>query len=110
MVGLGGLTRYAFGWLIIPVLVFLLLFGGQRRIALTLLALAAFAAVMAPWIVRNYSVSGRAFGTAGYAIVENTLLYPEYRLQRSLEPDFSRLYLMAFLAQTEQQPAPDRHE
>ena len=28
MVGLGGLTRYAFGWLIIPVLVFLILFGG----------------------------------------------------------------------------------
>jgi hypothetical protein len=96
MVGLGGLTRYSFGWLIIPVLVFLILFGGQRRIELILIAFAAFAAVMTPWVVRNYSVSGRLFGTATYAVVENTLLYPEHRLQRSLEPDFGRLYLAAF--------------
>jgi len=96
MAGLGGLTRYAFGWLIIPVLVFLILFGGQRRVVLALIALAAFAAVMAPWVVRNYSVSGKPFGTATYAVVETTMLYPENRLQRSLEPDFSRLYMMAF--------------
>jgi hypothetical protein len=96
MAGLGGLTRYAFGWLIIPVLVFLILFGGQRRVVLALIALAAFAAVMAPWVVRNYSVSGKPFGTATYAVVETTMLYPENRLQRSLEPDFSRLYIMAF--------------
>ena len=38
MVGLGGLTRYSFGWLIIPVLVFLILFGGQRRVVLALIA------------------------------------------------------------------------
>jgi len=44
IVGLGGLTRYSFGWLIIPVLVFLILFSGQQRVALTLIALAAFVA------------------------------------------------------------------
>ena len=93
MVGLGGLTRYAFGWLILPVLVFVVLFGGQRRVVLALIALAAFAAVMAPWIARNYSVSGKPFGTATYAVMETTMLFPEYRLQRSLEPDLSRLYL-----------------
>ena len=91
-------------------LVFLVLFGGQRRVVLALIALAAFAAVMAPWIARNYNVSGKPFGTATYAIMENTMLYPEYRLQRSLEPDLSRLYLMAFLAQAQHQPAPNRHE
>jgi 4-amino-4-deoxy-L-arabinose transferase-like glycosyltransferase len=95
-VGLGGLTRYSFGWLIIPVLVFLVLFGGQRRIAVALIALAAFVAVMAPWIIRNYSVSGRPFGTATYAVLENTIFYPEYRLQRSLEPDLDRLRLVVF--------------
>jgi len=47
-------------------------------------------------VARNYYVSGKPFGTATYAVVETTLLYPENRLQRSLEPDFSRLYLMAF--------------
>ena len=96
IVGLGALTRYSFGWLFIPVLLFLILFGGQKRIVLVLIALATFAAVMAPWIVRNYNVSGRPFGTATYTIVENTLLYPENRLQRSMEPDFSRLYVMGF--------------
>ena len=96
MVGLGGLTRYAFGWLIIPFLLFLILFGGKQRVVLTLIALAAFVAVMAPWVARNYNVSGKPFGTATYAVLETTVLYPENRLQRSLEPDFSRLYLMAF--------------
>ena len=96
MVGLGGLTRYAFGWLIIPFLLFLILFGGKQRVVLTLIALAAFVAVMAPWVARNYNVSGKPFGTATYAVLETTMLYPENRLQRSLEPDFSRLYLMAF--------------
>ena len=96
MAGLGGLTRYAFGWLILPVLMFLILFGGRQRVVLILIALAAFAAVMGPWVARNYSVSGRPFGTATYSVVETTLLYPEHRLQRSLEPDFSRLYVMAF--------------
>jgi hypothetical protein len=96
LVGVGGLTRYAFGWLIFPVLVFLVVFGGRQRVVLAMMALAAFVAVMAPWIYRNYSISGVPFGTATYTVVENTVLYPHYRLQRSLEPDFSRLYLMAF--------------
>jgi hypothetical protein len=96
VVGLGGLTRYAFGWLIIPVLVFVILFGGRQRVVLALIALAAFLAVMAPWVARNYYVSGKPFGTATYTVVESTMLYPENRLERSLEPDFSRLYLMAF--------------
>ena len=96
MVGLGGLTRYAFGWLILPVLVFVVVFSGQRRIVLALIALAAFAAVMAPWIVRNYSVSGKPFGTATYAIMENSVRFPESRLQRSLEPDLGQIRPMAF--------------
>ncbi len=96
MVGLGGLTRYAFGWLILPVLVFVILFGGQRRIMLALIALAAFAAVMAPWIVRNYSVSGKPFGTATYAVLENTSFSPKFRLQRSLEPEFTGFFLVPF--------------
>ena len=96
MVGVGGLTRYSFGWLIIPVVLFLILFGGQRRIVLCLIAVTAFAVVMAPWIIRNYNVSGRPFGTATYAVVESTILYPENRLERSLEPDLGHLHPMAF--------------
>ena len=53
------------------------------------LTLVTFAGVMTPWVVRNYLVSGTPFGTAGYAVVENTSAFSEYRLQRSVEPDFS---------------------
>jgi hypothetical protein len=96
IVGLGGLARYAFAWLFIPVLGFLIVFGGSRRIIFALLALVAFVGVLAPWLARNYSVCGTPFGSAGYAIVESTALFPEHRLERSLEPDMSRLYLMPF--------------
>jgi len=95
MTALGGLTRYSFGWLIVPVLVFLVLFGGRQRIVLALITTAVFVAVLAPWVIRNYNVSGKPFGTATYAVVETTMLYAENRLERSLEPD-TRLYPMAF--------------
>jgi 4-amino-4-deoxy-L-arabinose transferase-like glycosyltransferase len=88
-VGAGGLTRYAFGWLIVPVLLFLVLYGGPRRVLLTLTALVVFAGVMAPWLVRNLNVSGMPFGTATYAVLENTFLYPGNQLQRSLEPQIA---------------------
>ena len=96
MVGLGGLTRYAFGWLILPVLAFVIVFGGPRRAMLALILLATFAAVMTPWILRNYNASGTPFGTATYTIMENTVLFPEFHLQRSLEPNLGRAFPMAF--------------
>ena len=64
-VGVGGLTRYAFVWLIVPVLLFVLLFSGKQRVMAALVALFTFAAVMTPWVVRNYNLSGTPFGTAG---------------------------------------------
>lgn len=92
VVGVGGLTRYSFGWLIIPVLFFVVLYSvGARRVYLPLIVLGACAAVMLPWIIRNYQLSGTAFGTASYSVVEDTPLFPGTQLQRSLEPDFSRL-------------------
>jgi 4-amino-4-deoxy-L-arabinose transferase-like glycosyltransferase len=88
LLGLGTLTRYSFGWLLIPVLVYLVLVCALRRWRIFTLVLVMFALVMTPWIWRNFTVSGTPFGTAGYALVETTLSLPEYRLQRALEPDF----------------------
>ena len=96
VIGLGGLTRYAFGWLIIPVVAFVIVFGGRRRVVLGLITLAAFIVVMAPWVARNYHVSGKPFGTATYSVVETTMAYPENRLQRSLDPDLGHIPLMAY--------------
>jgi len=90
LVGVGGLTRYAYAWMILPVVIFLLIAGGQRRFLGAALVFVAFALVFAPWIVRNYRISGTPLGTAGYAVYETSALFPEQNLQRSLEPDFTR--------------------
>lgn len=96
LLGLGTLTRYAYGWLIIPVIVFLLLFTGSRRGPLALLTVAVFALTLLPWVVRNYHLSGTPFGTAGYAVIESTLAFPENRLERSLNPDLGQVRLTHF--------------
>jgi hypothetical protein len=87
LVGLGGLTQYAFAWLILPTLLFILMLAGQRRGFLCLITLVVFAAVMTPWIVRNFQISGTPFGTASYDVLKGTSLFPENRLDRSLSPN-----------------------
>jgi hypothetical protein len=93
LAGVGALTRYAFGWVIIPVVVFLALFGGQRRIWQVTAALGAFAIVLTPWVVRNWMVSGTPFGTAGYAIAEGAS-FPGTVLERSTQPDMTYVFLL----------------
>ncbi|HSY09293.1 MAG TPA: glycosyltransferase family 39 protein [Candidatus Dormibacteraeota bacterium] len=94
LVGIGALTRYAFGWVIIPVAVFLILFSGQRRTINTLAAFGAFLVVFAPWVVRNFIVSGTPFGTASFALLEGTQTFPNFQLERSLHPDFSNAFFL----------------
>ncbi|HXT39806.1 MAG TPA: glycosyltransferase family 39 protein, partial [Candidatus Angelobacter sp.] len=88
LLGLGALTRYSFGWLILPVLAFVALYLSRRRVVLCLVVFAAFVAVLAPWLARNHAWSGTLFGTAGYAAVEGTAAFPSDQLERSLKPDF----------------------
>lgn len=88
LAGVGGLTRYAFGWTIIPVTVFLILFGGQRRVLLAAAAFTAFVVILAPWILRNEAVSGTFFGTAGYTVAEDSV-FDGFKLQRSISPDLA---------------------
>ncbi len=89
LVGLGGLTRYAFAWLLLPVLVFLVAYTRPRRVYIVLAALAAFALVMTPWVLRNYRVSQTPFGTSGFVVYEGTKSFPENTLDRTLHPDLS---------------------
>ena len=97
IVGVGCLTRYSFGWMILPVILFLVFFAGRDRVPLALVSFCAFALLMTPWVVRNYSLSGLPFGTASYAVLENTPLFPEHRLERSLDPDFTRVHLIGLI-------------
>ena len=85
--GLGGLTRYAFAWLLIPVVLFLVWVAPASRIRLCVPLLAVMALLMAPWLARNFSISGNFFGEAGYALVQGTHPLEGDRLERSLNPD-----------------------
>jgi 4-amino-4-deoxy-L-arabinose transferase-like glycosyltransferase len=95
LTGVGGLTRYAFGWAIIPVAVFLILFSGPRKAINALVAFVAFAVVLTPWVARNISVSGTPFGTAGYAIMEETQISPG-SLDRTMHPDLTEALYPVF--------------
>ena len=90
-VGLGGLTRYAFMVLIVPVCAYQMIFFGPQRIKLAFTTLAACAVVMTPWVARNFNVSGTPFGTAGYALLQNTTAFGENELERTLNPDLGRV-------------------
>jgi hypothetical protein len=92
LTGVGALTRYSFGWVIIPLTLFLVLFSGQRRVLHALVALLVFVLVLTPWIARNCVVSGTPFGTAGFAAYEGTFLSQNFQLERSLHPDLSRVF------------------
>jgi hypothetical protein len=87
--GLGALTRYSFGWVIVPVAAFLALFGGADRWRQTLIAGGTFLAVLAPWIIRNFMISGTPFGTASFAITEGNVFFPGFILERSLHPEMN---------------------
>ena len=98
LTGVGALTRYAFGWMIVPVVMFLILFSGQKKALHALVALGAFALVLAPWVVRNFAVSGTPFGTASFAAAETTLLFPQFQLERAIHPDMGHvLWLSPYL-------------
>ena len=86
LVGIGGLSRYSFGWMVIPVLLFIGIFLKQRRGRMLFVASLAFLLVMAPWIARNIKISRTPFGMASYAILENTRPYEEDRVERSIDP------------------------
>jgi hypothetical protein len=97
LLGVGTLTRYSFGWLVIPVLVYLGIFCVLRRWWIISLVFGVFLLVLTPWIWRNIHVSGTPFGTAGFALVEGTFALSENRLQRALEPDFRSVGLMPLI-------------
>jgi hypothetical protein len=74
---------------------FLILFGGQKRFWHLIAVLAAFVVVLTPWIIRNEVVSGTILGTAGYAVVENTFVFPRFILERSLHPELTHAVWLA---------------
>lgn len=89
VLGLSALTRYSSAWLVVPAALFISFFGGKQRVAATLVTLAVFAGALAPWLFRNYAICGSPFGLAGYALMENSQIFPGNKLHRSLDPNYS---------------------
>ncbi len=87
--GLGTLTRYSFGWAIIPVVAFLASTPARNRSAAVVTAVLVAAAIITPWLMRNYNVSGTLFGTAGFALFQESFSFQGFELERSLHPNFS---------------------
>lgn len=86
LAGVGGLSRYSFAWMIVPVLLFVWMSVTRGKFRLCAVIVVAFAAVMAPWVARNIKLSGQCFGTAGYAVAQETLPFPGDTLERSSDP------------------------
>ena len=93
LLSLGFLTRYAFGWLLIPVALFVLIYGGTRRFGMILSLLAVCFLIVTPWLQRNNQVSGTPFGTAGFAARQLTRPFPADELPRSLDPNLKSVEL-----------------
>jgi hypothetical protein len=102
---LGMLTRYSFGWMVIPITVFLVLLprrdiplpGAQQlgreifvpsRVFVVSIPIIVFLLLTVPWIIRNYHLSGVPFGTGSYFLYDGTAIFPENKLDRSLNPEF----------------------
>ncbi len=90
VVGLMFLTRYSFGWLLIPVGLYLGWRGGAFRGRLVLLALVITLGLSAPWLARNWRLSGNPLGTAAFALWSGIESFPGDRLERSQNPQFDR--------------------
>jgi hypothetical protein len=86
LAGVGGLSRYAFAWMIVPVILFVWLTVTRGRGKLCLTIALSFLAVMTPWLARNVMLSGHCLGTADYAVAQETPSFPEDTLERSSDP------------------------
>jgi 4-amino-4-deoxy-L-arabinose transferase-like glycosyltransferase len=86
LAGLGGMTRYSFAWMIVPVLFFLAFGGRGSRGKHCAAAGLCFLIVIGPWVARNIVLTNTLFGTASYAIVQGTSPLEGDSLERSLNP------------------------
>ena len=84
LTGLAALTCYGLLLLALPLGLLLLPIWTGRSWSAWLAAIAALLIVVAPWLVRNYQLSGTLFGTATAVLFADTPDFPGDTLERSL--------------------------
>ncbi|MGC8834367.1 MAG: ArnT family glycosyltransferase [Armatimonadota bacterium] len=86
LLGLCYLTEYAFALALIPAAIYILATHNRRRFASTAAFLLSFGLATAPWMIRNYTLTGSpVFGLRSYELVMMTSTHPAYTLYRSTE-------------------------
>lgn len=93
LLGVACLTQYALGWLVIPVVSFVMVTArNSRKLLAGVVVLLVFAVVVTPWITRNMQVSGLPFGLATYAPASGTETLPKDTLDRVTTADILAHY------------------
>jgi len=99
LVGLCFLTRYLAGVLVVPLALYAAsVLRGRRGAMWAVVYVAVFAAVIAPWLIRNVSVSHSLVGVAKYDWIDRSGGLSGDALQRSFKPDLDNAYAPRSLA------------
>lgn len=93
LLGLCFLTRYLTAFFLVPMAIYVArVFRQRAAVVWSGVYVAVFVAVIAPWLVRNYQVSGSLLGIAQYELVDRAGSFRGETLQRSYAPDFTGAY------------------
>lgn len=79
------LTRYSLGWLVFPVILFIVFYLHGKRLLVAGITLLVTLILVSPWLMRNYQLSGRFFGMASYAHFHETNPYKDNLLEQTLD-------------------------
>jgi hypothetical protein len=86
--GLCFLTRYLTAFMVVPMVIYAARVMRGRGAALWAgLYVVVFLVVIAPWLVRNYRVSGSLLGVARYELIDRSGSFQGEALQRSYNPE-----------------------
>jgi len=93
LLGLCFLTRYLAGFFLIPMAIYVARIFRNRAAGMWAgVYVAVFVAVITPWLVRNYQISGSTLGIAQYELVDRSGGFHGEALPRSYKPDFTGAY------------------
>ncbi|MDF7806597.1 hypothetical protein P4E94_04045 [Pontiellaceae bacterium B12219] len=70
--------------------------GGTRFVVIFVLL---YSMLIAPWMVRNYKISGNPIGMVGYAALEGSPRFPDNSLDREYHPELTGGQIVAALKQ-----------
>ena len=93
LMGLCFLTRYLALFFLIPMVIYVArIFQGRAAAMWAGVYVAVVVAVITPWLLRNYQVSGSVLGIAQYELINRAGSFHGQSLPRSYKPDFTGAY------------------